>query len=234
MPRTNPNPDAIDEFLKATYNANKHRWMTECAEGSLLDFSKKIEVRLKRFNAHWSWRKGYSGDLSGDKYSSGLSGRKAIQVGLGYEWGDDPASAYVMTALAFCGFWNPKTQKAAVVVELLREIFKLKTANLENLLSAIKENSDDILGQVENPIWLHILALQEIYDFDDTDLVSNTALSVSRLDAMEDGKLLKDWELSSLVQYLNGLVKATEANYSVEGFKKYQLRDSNPAEFPAV
>jgi hypothetical protein len=226
--------DAIDAFLRDTYNPFKKRLMIDCAEGSALSFGQTIASRLEKFDADYNWRGGYVNDISGKKYSGGLSARKAIQVGLGYGWGDDPASAYVMSALAFCGFWEPKTQEAAVVRELLREIFKLKTSNLELLLKAVKENESEILGTTENPVWLHLIALQEQYDFVDDDVVANTALTLARIDAIAEGSLLKDYELASLAEYLNSIIRKRTVDYSLDNLNRLQLRATIPADLAMV
>lgn len=232
MGNTSDKTDEIDKFFERTYNPRKIKLLTEEADGSLLSWGQKVERVLKRKNADVAWRSGYLNDFVGDKYKMGLSGRRTIQVGLGYEWGDTPAMAYIMASLAFAGLWEPKFQKAAVVRGLLTEIFKLKTTNLEKLMAAVKENKHNIIGEIENPIWLHILALQEHYNFDDTDLLSNTPLSEKRLDEMEQvGSLLVDYELAGLAEYLNSVVGNLEANYTADTLNELQLRATIPASF---
>lgn len=233
MPRTNPSPDSIDAFSEE-YNGHKRKIMEACVDAdSALKFGSIVRQRLEVFGVAWSWRPGYINDLRGDKYSGGLSIRKATQVGLGYQWGDTPKSAYAMVALAFSGYWEPMTQDASVVRELLSEIFKLKTANMAKLLQAIRDNEGGVLGETENPIWLYLLGLQESYDFDDTDITDNTALSKKRIEEMAEGNLLADYELESLAAYLSEITD-NEHQYSKDELSKMQMSASIPVDSPSL
>ena len=219
--------DAIHDFLETTYNPLKHRLMLQRA-GSASEYADLVEERLKKSACDYGWRSNYWVDISSaKKYSTGLSARRAIWAGIGHGWANNPVEAYVMVALAFCGIWKPDEQDPKAVLDLLKEIFKLKTANMVALTESVRDNQDGILGIVENQIWLHLIALQETYDFTDSDVAENTALSTARIESMETGELLKDYELASLATYLNEITQA--GTYTEDSLSALQLRATTPA-----
>jgi hypothetical protein len=229
-PVTAEQKDAIHDFLEETYNPLKHRLMLQ-RHSSASEHADLIQNRLEKAGCDYGWRSNYWVDISSaKKYSTGLSARRAIWAGIGHGWANNPVEAYVMVALAFCGIWKPDEQDPKAVLDLLKEIFKLKTANMQALTEAVRENKDEILGEVENQIWLHLIALQadERFDFTDADVAENTALSVSRIAEMQAGSLLKDYELASLAEYLNKITQTNDP-YTQKSLSDLQLRVTNLA-----
>jgi hypothetical protein len=226
-PVTAEQKDAIHDFLEETYNPLKHRLMLQ-RHSSASEHADLIQNRLEKAGCDYGWRSNYWVDISSaKKYSTGLSARRAIWAGIGHGWANNPVEAYVMVALAFCGIWKPDEQDPKAVLDLLREVFKLKTANMIALTESVRDNQDGILGIVENQIWLHLIALQETYDFTDSDVAENTALSTARIESMETGELLKDYELASLATYLNEITQA--GTYTEDSLSALQLRATTPA-----
>jgi hypothetical protein len=226
-PVTAEQKDAIHDFLEETYNPLKHRLMLQ-RHSSASEHADLIQNRLEKAGCDYGWRSNYWVDISSaKKYSTGLSARRAIWAGIGHGWATKPAEAYIMVALAFCGIWKPDEQDPKAVLDLLREIFKLKTANMIALTESVRDNQDGILGIVENQIWLHLIALQETYDFTDSDVAENTALSTARIESMESGELLKDYELASLATYFNEITQA--GTYTEDSLSALQLRATTPA-----
>ena len=227
-PVTAETRDALDDFLDQVYNPLKHKLiLTRPLPAG--EYTALVEKRIEKANCAHGWRKNYWVDISSaEKYGTGLTARRAVWIGIGHGWADSIAEAYVMTALAFCGVWKPDEQDPKAVLDLLREIFKLKTANMQALTEAVRENKDEILGEVENQIWLHLIALQAKLDFTDADVAENTALSVSRIEEMESGSLLKDYELASLAEYLNKITQTNDP-YTQKSLSDLQLRVTNLA-----